>query len=105
MNRIVLGLLLGLLFGVIDMLLMIPLSFPTANDKRVAMIGAFFDRFAVGVLIGASIFPFAPWLQGVIVSVLVSLPSAIITRSYVPILSISVVGGAILGYLIGLWGV
>lgn len=105
MNRIVLGILLGLLFGVIDVLLMIPISFPTVNDKRVAMTGAFFDRFAVGVLIGASIFPFAPWLQGIIVSVLVSLPSAIITRNYVPILSISVIGGAILGYLIGLWGV
>jgi hypothetical protein len=105
MNRILLGIVLGLLFGVIDVLLMIPLSFPTTDDKRVAMTGAFFNRFAIGVLIGASIFPFVPWLQGIIVSLLVSLPSAIIARNYIPILSISVIGGAILGYLIGLWGV
>ncbi|MEZ4645779.1 MAG: hypothetical protein R3E31_24160 [Chloroflexota bacterium] len=105
MNRILLGIGLGLLFGVIDVLLMIPISFPTDSDKRVAMTGAFFDRLAIGVLIGASVFPIAPWLQGIVVSILVSLPSAIITRSYVPILSISVIGGAILGYLIGLWGV
>jgi hypothetical protein len=105
MNRIVLGILLGLLFGVVDVLLMIPISFPTAKEKRIAMTGAFFDRFAVGVLIGASIFPVAPLLQGIIVSLLVSLPSAIITRNYVPILSISVIGGAILGFLIDLWGV
>lgn len=105
MNRILLGVLLGILFGFIDVLLMVPLSFPNANDKRLAMTGAFFDRFAIGVLIGASILPFSPWLQGVIVSLLVSLPSAIITRNYLPILSISMVGGAILGYLIGLWGI
>lgn len=105
MNRIFLGILLGALFGIIDVLLMIPLSFPNADDKRLAMTGAFFDRFAIGVLIGATVLPVAPWLQGIIVAVLVSLPSAIITRSYLPILSISVIGGAILGLLIGLWGV
>ena len=105
MNRILLGILFGILFGIIDVLLMIPLSFPNAADKRLAMTGAFFDRFAIGVLIGASILPVAPWLQGVIVGLLVSLPSAIITRTYLPILSIGVIGGAIFGYLIGFWGV
>lgn len=105
MNRILLGVVLGILFGVIDVLLMIPLSFPTPTEKRTAMMGAFFDRFAIGALIGASILPFAPWLQGIVISLLVSLPSAIITHSYLPILSISVVGGAISGYLIGLWGI
>jgi hypothetical protein len=104
MNRILLGIIIGLLFGVIDVLLMIPISFPTPADKRVAMTGAFFDRFAIGVLIGATNLPVAPWLQGVIVSILVSLPSAIITRSYVPILAIGIVGGALAGFLIGLWG-
>ena len=104
MNPILLGVLLGILFGIIDLLLMIPISFPNESDKRLAMTGAFFDRFAIGVLIGASTFPVAPWLQGVIVGLLVSLPSAIITRSYLPILSIGVVGGAIIGILINLWG-
>ncbi|MCA9954431.1 MAG: hypothetical protein H6657_12955 [Ardenticatenaceae bacterium] len=104
MNRILLGIVVGLVFGIIDVLLMIPISFPNAADKRVAMTGAFFDRFAIGVLIGATNLPVAPWLQGIIVSVLVSLPSAIITRSYVPILAIGAVGGALAGFVIGLWG-
>ena len=104
MNPILLGILFGILFGIIDVLLMIPISFPNEADKRLAMTGAFFDRFAIGVLIGASTFPVAPWLQGAIVGLLVSLPSAIITRSYLPILSIGVIGGAIIGLLINLWG-
>lgn len=105
MNRILLGILIGIVFGFVDILLMLPLSFPNKADKRVAMTGAFFDRFAIGVLIGATTFPVAPWLQGIIVSVLVSLPSAIITRAYLPILAVSVVGGALAGFLIGLWGI
>ena len=105
MNRILLGVFIGIVFGIIDVLLMIPLSFPNEADKRVAMTGAFFDRFAIGVLIGATNFPVAPWLQGIIIAVLVSLPSAIITRTYVPILAVSIVGGALAGFLIGLWGV
>ena len=104
MNRILLGIVVGILFGIIDVLLMIPISFPDAADKRTAMIGAFFDRFAIGVLIGATNLPLAPWLQGIIVSVLVSLPSAIITRSYVPILAVGVVGGALAGFIVGVWG-
>ena len=104
MNRILLGVLIGLVFGILDVLVMIPITFPSKDDKRVAMTGAFFDRFAAGVLIGATVLPVAPWLQGVIVSLLVSIPSAIIARNYVPILSISIIGGAIIGVLINLWG-
>ena len=104
MNRILLGIVVGILFGIIDVLLMIPISFPDAADKRTAMTGAFFDRFAIGALIGATNLPLAPWLQGIIVSVLVSLPSAIITRSYFPILAVGVVGGALAGFVIGVWG-
>jgi len=104
MNRILLGIVVGILFGMIDVLLMIPISFPDAADKRTAMTGAFFDRFAIGALIGATNLPLPPWLQGIVVSVLVSLPSAIITRSYVPILAVGVVGGALAGFVVGVWG-
>ena len=104
MNRILLGVLIGILFGILDVLMMVPISFPTASEKRIAMVGAFFDRFAIGVLIGATILPFAPWLQGVTISFLVSLPSAIITRNYIPILGVGVVGGALAGIAISIWG-
>jgi hypothetical protein len=102
MNRIILGIILGIAFGVVDVLLMIPLKL---EDKRTAMLGAFADRFAIGVLIGATTLPVPPWLQGLIIGLLVSLPSAIITRIYAPILVIGGVGGIIIGLLIAQWGV
>ncbi len=38
----------GLAFGLLDVALMLPMSFP---DKRAAIAGAFVDRFAIGFLI------------------------------------------------------
>ena len=105
MNRIFLGILIGILLGVLDVLLMIPIAFSSESEKRIAMLGAFFDRFAIGVLIGATNLPFAPWLQGVTVGFLVSLPSAIITRNYAPILGVGVLGGALAGIAMGYWGI
>ena len=102
MNRILLGVILGILFGVLDVLLMIPLK---VEDRRTAMLGAFTDRFAIGVLIGATTLPVSPWLQGLIVGLLVSLPSAIITRAYAPILIIGGVGSIIIGLIVGQWGI
>ena len=45
MTRVTLGTILGLGFGVADVLLMLPLSFP---DKRAALLGAFCARLALG---------------------------------------------------------
>lgn len=101
MDSLWLGALLGLIFGAVDLLLMMPLDF---EDKRTAMLGAFADRFAIGVLIGASDFPVAAGLQGLLVGVLVSLPSAIITKAHAPILGIGAVGGLLIGLVIGQWG-
>ena len=38
MSRVTLGLLLGLAWGIVDVLLMLPMTFP---DKRAALLGAF----------------------------------------------------------------
>src|SRR5579864_4850366 len=90
MNRITLGILCGLVFGLLDVLLMLPMSFP---DKRVAVIGAFFDRFAIGFLICVVSLPLPGWASGLIVALLMSLPAAIITKAYAPILGMGAVGG------------
>jgi hypothetical protein len=45
MSRIYLGVICGLVFGILDAAIMIPLSFP---DKRAAMLGAFIARFGLG---------------------------------------------------------
>jgi hypothetical protein len=39
----------GLVFGVLDVGLMVPMTFP---DKTTALLGAFASRFAIGFVIG-----------------------------------------------------
>lgn len=57
------------------------MSFP---DKRVAILGAFLDRFAIGFLICVVDLPLLGWASGLIVALLVSLPSAVVTKAYAP---------------------
>jgi hypothetical protein len=98
MNSIALGLLGGIAFGVVDVLLMLPMQFP---DKRTALIAAFLSRFAIGFLIPLCKLPL-PWpLSGALVGLLISLPDAVITKAYVPIIATGIVGGAILGWVAG----
>jgi hypothetical protein len=102
MSRIMLGVLCGLVFGAISVATMIPLSF---EDKRAAMLGAFINRFAIGLVIGVATLPFPGWLTGLLFGLLLSLPDAIITKAYAPILGIGVLGGLIIGFVISSWGV
>ena len=98
MNPVVFGLIAGLLFGAIDVALMIPMDFP---DKKTALLGAFLSRFAIGFLIPLVKMPIAPVLTGGLVGLLVSLPDAVITRAYAPILGTGLVGGLIIGWAAG----
>ena len=50
MSRIVLGIICGLVFGAIDIGIMLPMSFP---DKKAAITAAFIARFGIGFVIGA----------------------------------------------------
>jgi hypothetical protein len=104
MSSIVLGIICGVVFGIIDILLMIPIPFPPEKDKTLAMAGAFFNCLAIGVVIGAVKLSLPMWLTGIIFAVIVALPSAIVTKSYIPILPISAIGGAIIGFVVGRWG-
>jgi hypothetical protein len=81
---------------------MIPLSF---SDKSAALVGAFLNRFAIGFVIGASPLPVPSWAQGLIFGVLLSLPDAVITKAYAPILILGAVGGTIIGLIVGKRGV
>src|SRR3954471_3258121 len=98
MPRVNLGLLLGVVIGAIDVLLMLPLSFP---DKRAALLGAFCSRFALGFFAATVRLPVSPIVSGVIVGVLTSAPDAIITKAYAPIMATGVVFGAIAGWIAG----
>ena len=98
MNPILFGVIAGLLFGAVDVALMIPMEFA---DKKTAMLGAFASRFAIGFLIPLVKMPIPPWAIGAAVGLLVSIPDAIITRAYVPILATGLIGGAAIGWAAG----
>ena len=49
MSRVVLGAICGLIFGAIDVGIMLPMTFP---DKKAAITAAFIARFGIGFVIG-----------------------------------------------------
>ena len=69
MPRITLGIVCGLVFGVIDIAIMLPMSFP---DKRTAITAAFIARFGIGFVIGASRLPWPGWSVGLFLGLLLS---------------------------------
>ena len=102
MSRLLLGTICGLIYGALSAASMIPLSF---SNKSAALIGAFLNRFAIGFVIGSAHLPVPSWAQGLIFGVLLSLPDAIITQAFAPILILGAVGGTIIGLIVGKWGV
>jgi len=102
MSRILLGAICGLVYGALSAASMIPLSFP---DKKAALLGAFLNRFAIGFVVGAARLPVPSWAQGLIFGILLSMPDAIITKAFAPILILGAVGGTVIGFIVGKWGV
>lgn len=98
MNPMLFGVIAGLLFGAVDVALMIPMEFA---DKKTAMLGAFASRFAIGFLIPLVKMPIPSWAIGGVVGLLISLADAIITKAYVPILATGVIGGLLIGWAAG----
>ena len=72
MSRLVLGTICGLVYGA-------------------ALTGAFLNRFAIGFVVGASRLPTPNWASGLVFGVLLSLPDAIITKAYAPIMILGAV--------------
>jgi hypothetical protein len=98
MNPVVLSLICGVGFGALAVVLMLPMKFP---DKRTALTAAFASRFAIGFVIPLVALPVPGFIKGAIIGLLMSLPDAIVTKAYVPILAVGVVGGAIIGFIAG----
>lgn len=96
-----LGVICGLVFGSVDVAIMIPMTFP---DKRAAMLGAFIARFAIGFVVCNIRLPWPGWLVGLFIGILLSLPDAIITKAAAPILGTGAVGGLIIGLVAGRFG-
>jgi hypothetical protein len=101
MSKMLLGLIAGTVFGAVAVGLMLPMSFP---DKTRALLGAFSSRFAIGFVIGCVHLPGWPgWFIGLVFGLLISLPDAIITHKYLPILIVGGIGGLVIGGLIHGW--
>jgi len=100
MNKILLGTICGLAFGVIDVLIMIPLKYENNRKKLEAMSAAFIERFFIGFLIPNVDLGIHPATAGFLLGFGLSLPSAIITRAYAPIIGTGIVGGVIIGFVV-----
>ena len=101
MEHLLLGILLGLAAGVVVVAVMMPMSFP---DKKAALTAAFISRFSIGFLTANTVLPFHPILTGAIIGLLLSIPDAIVTKAYVPIIVIGTVLGAACGWAVLFWG-
>ena len=104
MSLLTLGLACGIAFGALAAASMLPLTFP---DKRAALLGAFLNRLSIGIVIGAAwgapqiaTLRIPGWLFGAAVGVLLSAADAVITKAYVPILAVGLVGGGAIGWII-----
>lgn len=100
MNPMLFGVISGVIFGAVDTALMLPMDFP---DKRTALLGPFLSRFAIGFLIPLVKMPLPGWAIGAVVGLLISLPDAVITKAYAPILTTGLIGGLIIGWAAGRW--
>jgi len=103
MDRFSLALLCGLGFGGFTVLVMLlaPVKFDTPRQRQEALVAAFIGRFMNGFLIPLVDIGLPPVMNGILLSIGLSLSPAIISRRYVPILIIAIIGGAIIGWIAG----
>jgi hypothetical protein len=97
MSRIKTGIIAGLAFGIIDI---IPMFFMDISDRNLAIAGAFINRFAIGFIIPNTTLPLPGWATGLLIGLLLSLPDAIITGVYGPILGFGIIGGIVIGFFV-----
>lgn len=96
MKRYQAGIIAGLAFALIDI---IPMFFMALPDRYTAIAGAFVNRFAIGFFIYITNLPIHGILKGLLIGCLISLPDAIITSAYGPILGIGIIGGIVIGFI------
>ena len=97
MSHVALGIVSGTVFGALAVGSMLPLSFP---DKGAALAAAFLDRFAIGFVINVVNLSWPTWAVGLLFGILLSAPSAIITKAWAPILGFGAVGGLVIGLIV-----
>jgi len=85
----------GFSAAVVDTATMIPLQFPSPQERRQAMTAAFVERFFLGFIVG----PLAAGLDangiviGAVVGIGTSVGAAIITKTWAPIIIMGLITG------------
>jgi len=102
MNRFVLGVLCGVVFGLIDILMTVFGKHPDAT--RTMLLQAFSSRLAIGILAATVTLPVHSILAGAIVGLLISLPDAFGLNSYVGVLGTGLLFGALTAWAVKIWG-
>jgi hypothetical protein len=99
LSGVTLGIICGLVFGILDVLIMLPMKVDDRRRKIESLVGAFIERFALGLIIPTVDISLHPVTTGAIFGLLLSLPTALIVRTYLPILGTGVLGGIIIGVI------
>jgi hypothetical protein len=102
MNRLALGALCGVAFGLIDVMMTVFGKHPDVS--RTILLQAFSSRFAVGILAATVTLPMHPIMAGAVVGLLVSLPDAFGLNSYAGVLGTGLLFGALTAWAVKLWG-
>lgn len=98
MTSVQAGLIAGAAFGIASI---IPMAFMPLAEKRTAMVASFIDRFAIGFIIFNMELPMPGWAKGLLVGVVLSIPPALISKKYGPILGLGAIGGIVCGLVAG----
>lgn len=94
MSNIEKGIIAGLLFGIVSI---IPMFFMKFEDKIRAITASFISRFSIGFIIFNLDIPTTGWLKGLLVGLILSIPDALITKQYKPIIGLGLIGGLVCG--------
>jgi len=95
MNALSFGLVAGIAFGALAIAPMVKMTFA---DKRAAISAAFIERFTIALVIALVALPWPRWSIGLLFGTLLSVPSALITKAYGPILLVGGIGGLLVGF-------
>lgn len=103
MNKLLLGVVCGLLFALADIIIMLPVPINDKRQKMIAYTSSAVQAFSIGLLIPITLMPLPFMVSGAIIGALISIPSAIITGMYPQIVGNGVIGGILIGFIASLW--
>jgi hypothetical protein len=99
MDKVTLGLICGAVFGLVSAGIMIPMKLGDKRQKTESLVASFIERFMLGFLIPVVCIGLNPIATGALLGLGLSVPTALITRAYAPIIGIGVAGGIIIGVI------